>query len=86
MGMHVCKTCKIQYWNKRLKQSNEEYKYALSLYPRRCNGGIRYSPEATTFYQNELNMRDIADVTGGKPIAVWLQPISGVCADNPLVM
>jgi hypothetical protein len=30
-------------------------------------------------------MRDTADVTGGKPIAVLLQPISGVSAINPLV-
>jgi hypothetical protein len=31
-------------------------------------------------------MRNTADVTGGKPIAVWLQPISGVSAINPLVV
>jgi hypothetical protein len=30
-------------------------------------------------------MRNTADVTGGKPIAVLLQPISGVSAINPLV-
>jgi hypothetical protein len=30
-------------------------------------------------------MRSIADVTGGKPIAVLLQSISGVSAINPLV-
>jgi hypothetical protein len=30
-------------------------------------------------------MRNTADVTGGKPIAVFLQPISGVSAINPLV-
>jgi hypothetical protein len=30
-------------------------------------------------------MRDTADVTGGKPIAALLQPISGVSAINPLV-
>jgi hypothetical protein len=30
-------------------------------------------------------MRDTADVTGGKPIAVLLQSISGVSAINPLV-
>jgi hypothetical protein len=30
-------------------------------------------------------MRSTADVTGGKPIAVLLQPISGVSAINPLV-
>jgi hypothetical protein len=30
-------------------------------------------------------MRNNADVTGGKPIAVVLQPISGVSAINPLV-
>jgi hypothetical protein len=30
-------------------------------------------------------MRNIADVTGGKPIAVLLQSISGISAINPLV-
>jgi hypothetical protein len=30
-------------------------------------------------------MRNTADVTGGKPIAVLLQSISGVTAINPLV-
>jgi hypothetical protein len=30
-------------------------------------------------------MKNTADVTGGKPIAVFLQSISGGCAINPLV-
>jgi hypothetical protein len=30
-------------------------------------------------------MRNTADLTSGKPIAVLLQPISGVSAINPLV-
>jgi hypothetical protein len=30
-------------------------------------------------------MRNTADITGGKPIAVLLQSISGVSAMNPLV-
>jgi hypothetical protein len=38
-----------------------------------------------TFYQNLLAMRNTAAVTGGKPIAVLLQSISGVSAINPLV-
>jgi hypothetical protein len=36
-------------------------------------------------HQNKLTMRNTADVTGGKPIAVLMQPISGVSAFNPLV-
>jgi hypothetical protein len=31
-------------------------------------------------------MRNTADVTGGKPLAVLLQSISGVSAVNPLVV
>jgi hypothetical protein len=31
-------------------------------------------------------MKNTADVTGGKPIAVLLQPISGVSAINPLAV
>jgi hypothetical protein len=38
------------------------------------------------FYQSYLAMRNTADVTGGKPIAVLLQSISGVSAINPLVV
>jgi hypothetical protein len=34
---------------------------------------------------NYLAMRNIADVTGGKSIAVYWQSISGVSAINPLV-
>jgi hypothetical protein len=37
------------------------------------------------FYQNDLAKRNTADMTGGKPIAVCLQSISGVSAVNPLV-
>jgi hypothetical protein len=33
----------------------------------------------------KLAMRNTGDVTGGKPIIVLLQPISGVSAINPLV-
>jgi hypothetical protein len=35
--------------------------------------------------KNYLPMLNTADVTGGKPIAVWSQSISGVNAINPLV-
>jgi hypothetical protein len=42
----------------------------------------RYSSETHTFYQNLIAMRNTADVTGGKPIAVVLQSISGVSAIN----
>jgi hypothetical protein len=45
-------------------------------------------PETPTFYQNDnerLAMRNTADVTDGKPIAVWSQFISGESAVNPLV-
>jgi hypothetical protein len=38
------------------------------------------------FYQNELAVKNTADVTGGNPIAVLLQSISGVSAINRLVV
>jgi hypothetical protein len=38
-----------------------------------------------TFHQNLLAMMNSAEVTGGKPIAVFLQSISGVSAINLLV-
>jgi hypothetical protein len=37
------------------------------------------------FYQNDLPMRNTADGTGGKSIAMWSQSISGVNAINPIV-
>jgi hypothetical protein len=46
---------------------------------------LRYSSETPTFYRNWLAVKNTADVTGGKPIAVLLQFISGVSAINPLV-
>jgi hypothetical protein len=46
---------------------------------------FRYSSKTPTFYQNDWVMRNTADVTGGKPIAVWLQSISGGDAVYPLV-
>jgi hypothetical protein len=36
--------------------------------------------ETLTFYQNYLAMMNTAGVTGGKPIAVLLQSISGISA------
>jgi hypothetical protein len=38
-----------------------------------------------TFYGDYLTMSNIADVTGSKPFAVFLQSISGVNAINPSV-
>jgi hypothetical protein len=46
---------------------------------------LRYSSETPTFYQSLLASRNTADVTGGKPIAVLLQYISGGSAIIPLV-
>jgi hypothetical protein len=46
---------------------------------------LRYSSETPTFYQIYLTMTNTSDVTGGKPIAVWSQFISGVSAINPLI-
>jgi hypothetical protein len=40
---------------------------------------------ALSYYQNDLATWNTADVTGGKPIDVWLQSISGGDAVNPLV-
>jgi hypothetical protein len=54
---------------------------------------LRFIPEGVaqvsqTFLRDthvELALKNTADVTGGKPIAVLLQSISGVSAINPLV-
>jgi hypothetical protein len=36
---------------------------------------IRYFSDTPTFYQNDTAMKNTADMTGGKPIAVWTQSI-----------
>jgi hypothetical protein len=43
---------------------------------------LRYTHVLPKLLSNE----DTADVTGGKPIAVWSQSISGVSAIKPLVL
>jgi hypothetical protein len=57
----------------------------LTLYPRRGSRGISDIAPRPTFYQNYLAVRNSADVTGGRPNAVWSQFISGVNAINPIV-
>jgi hypothetical protein len=42
----------------------------LTLYPRRGSRGVSDIAPMPTFYQNYLALRNTADVTGGKPIAV----------------
>jgi hypothetical protein len=44
-----------------------------------------YRRKGSTHILPKLAMRNTADVTGGKPIAVWLQSILGVSAVNLLV-
>jgi hypothetical protein len=41
-----------------------------ALSPKGQQRRLIYSFETPTFYQNDLAMRNTADVTGGKPIAV----------------
>jgi hypothetical protein len=58
----------------------------LTLYPRRGSRGIsNIPPRHPRLTKKKLAMRNTADVTGGNPIAVLLQSISGVSAINPLV-
>jgi hypothetical protein len=56
-----------------------------ALSPKGQQRYLKYSSETPTFYQHWIAMRNTADVTGGKPIAVLLQSISGVSAINLLV-
>jgi hypothetical protein len=46
---------------------------------------FRYFSATLTFYKNDLDVKNTADVTGCKPIAIWLWSISGGDAVNPLV-
>jgi hypothetical protein len=43
-----------------------------------CNNlrHFRYSSETTIFYQNDIAMRNTAEVISGKPIADWLQQLT----------
>jgi hypothetical protein len=56
----------------------------LTLYPLRGSRNIS-NILAETFYQNVVTMRNTVNVTGGKPVALWLQSISGARAINPIV-
>jgi hypothetical protein len=55
-----------------------------ALSPRGWQIQLRYSSKTPSFYQNDSAMRTI-DLSGGKPIDVRSQSISGVSAVNPLV-
>jgi hypothetical protein len=68
----------------RCKKYIHIYTHQSCLSPKRQERHLRYSSGKSMFYQNDVAMRDIVDVTGGKPIAVRLQFISGVSAINPL--
>jgi hypothetical protein len=58
----------------------------LTLYPLRYSRGVSDVTPRPTFYQNYLAVRSAVDVTGGKPIAVYLSlRFSGVNAINPIV-
>jgi hypothetical protein len=48
-------------------------KYHSRFIPEGVERTLRYPSETPTFYQNYLAMSNDADVTGGKPIAVWSQ-------------
>jgi hypothetical protein len=56
----------------------------LTIHPQRGSRNISDIPPRQ-FYQNDSAMRNTADVTGGKPNAVWSQSISDVSAVNSLV-
>jgi hypothetical protein len=56
-----------------------------ALSPKGWKRYLRYSSETPPFYPNYLAMSNTAFVSGGKPIAVCSQSISGVNAINPLV-
>jgi hypothetical protein len=56
----------------------------LTLYPRRDSRGISDIPPRHPRF-TKIAMRNTVDVTGGKPLAVLLQSISGVSAINLLV-
>jgi hypothetical protein len=61
------------------------YYIPFMLYPRRVSRGISGIPPRHPRFTNYLAMSNTADITGGKPIAVLLQSITGVSAINPLV-
>jgi hypothetical protein len=65
------------------------FKYIYTYHSRLISKGVVEASqiflwERLTFNQNYLAMRNTADLTSGKPIAVWLQSISDGDAVNPL--
>jgi hypothetical protein len=74
-----CTWNNITQWN--IHFTNIYTYISLTLYPRRGSRGISDIPPRRLRFTN-LAMRNTADVTGGKSIAVWSQSISGVSAVN----
>jgi hypothetical protein len=65
-----------------------EYTYIHKYHSRFIPGGVAEVSQIflrDTHVLPKFVMRNTADVTGGKPIAVLLQSISGLSAINPLV-
>jgi hypothetical protein len=60
--------------------------FLLPYHSRFISEGVAETSRVPRIYQNCLAMRDTADVTSSKPIAICLQFISGVSAFNPLVL
>jgi hypothetical protein len=56
------------------------YVHTSSFIPEGVAEASQIFLETPTFYQNDLATRNTADVTGGKPIAILSQSISGVSA------
>jgi hypothetical protein len=53
------------------------------LYPRNGSEGNSDIPPRRNVLPKLLSYEEYLDVTGGKPIAIWSQFISGVSAINP---
>jgi hypothetical protein len=81
--MHVSLSCVVLKKHYEISVLSITY-IPLTLYLRRGSRGISDIPPRHPRF-TKLAMRNTTDVTGGKPIAVLLQSISGVNPINPLV-
>jgi hypothetical protein len=77
----LTKTIKFDF----LHKINNMYEQVIDKsFPSICEEShLRYSSEISTFYQHDLTVRNTTNVTGGMPIPVLSQYISGVSAVNP---
>jgi hypothetical protein len=82
----VCEKAKCHQINIKFYQKYIHTCIPLTCYPWRGSRGVSDIPPRCLRFTKMTAMRNTSNMTGGKPIAVWLQSISGGDAVNVAVV